>query len=295
MHALAGIDHRPFGADQQRGGFLHMHRIGAVAGAQHRRIVQRFRYFLVPHVGRDFHDHRAAAAVFQPGEGAAEDITNFGCDGDRLGRLRERLHRLTGIEIRFDICQPPRIAHRQHQHRHGFAVTLRNAAHGVFRARAVLHAERADAAPRGDPGDRVRHVDANAFLPHHHRADVGGRGVFDDVIDGVAAEDLDPLTLHDFRNGGAEFHADPPVAGRCWARPRAVVGTGIDRSVKRVERVSREALPSCFASRCRLPSVPDPVQAGGCCCEIHCSKSGERRDYCAARRMLRAIANRLRK
>ena len=206
MHALAGIDHRPLGADQQRRRFLDMHGVGAVAGAQHRRVVQGLRHFLVPHVGRDFDDHRAAAAVLQLGEGAAEDVADFGGDVDRLGRFRKRLHRLAGIEVRLDIGKPPRIAHRQHQHRHGFAVALRDAAHGVFGAGAVLHAEGADGVPGGDARDRVRHVQADALLPHHHRADVGGGGMFDEVIDRIAAEDLDSLALHDFRNGGAEFH-----------------------------------------------------------------------------------------
>jgi hypothetical protein len=31
--------------------------------------------------------------------------------------------------------------------------------------------------------------------------------VLDQVIDRIAAEDLDTLPLHDFRDGGAEFHA----------------------------------------------------------------------------------------
>jgi hypothetical protein len=84
---------------------------------------------------------------------------------------------------------------------------LRHAAHGVFGAWAVLHAESADGLPRGDPGDRVRHVNPDAFLPHHHRADVGGGGMLDEVIDRIAAEDLDTLPLHDFRDGGAELHA----------------------------------------------------------------------------------------
>ena len=208
MHALAGIDHRPLGADQQRGGFLDMHGIGAVAGAQHRRVVQRLRHLLVPHVGGDFDDHRTAAAVLQFGEGAAEDVADFGGDVDRLGRFRKRLHRLAGIEVRIDIGDPPRIAHRQHQHRHGLAVALRHAAHGVFRAGPVLHAERADGASRGDARDRVRHVQPDALLPHHHRADIGVGGVLDQMIDRIAAEDLDPLALHDFRDRGAELHGD---------------------------------------------------------------------------------------
>ena len=209
-----------------------MHRVGAVAGAQHRRVVQRLRHFLVPHVGGDFHDHRAAAAVLQFGEGAAKDVADFAGEDDRLGRFGERPHRLAGIEVRIDIGKPARIAHRQHQHGHGFAVALRDAAHGVLRAGAVLHAERADRAPGGHPRDRVRHMDADALLPHHDRADVGIGREFDQMIDRVAAEDLDPLPLHDFRDGGAEFHGCLPVFCllQCCC---AGIGTGNEGRVKR--------------------------------------------------------------
>src|SRR6202035_2070941 len=115
---------------------------------------------------------------------------------------------------------PPRISHRQHQHGNGFAVTLRHPTHGVLGAGAVLHAERTDLVPGGDARDRIRHVDADALLPHHDRADVGIGRVLDEMIDRIAAEDFYPLALHDFRNRGAELHADlSPWTGRCWARP----------------------------------------------------------------------------
>ena len=183
-----------------------MHGVGAVAGAQHRRVVEGFRHLLVPHVGGDFDDHGPAAAVLQSGEGTAKDVADFGSDVDRLGRFRKCLHRLAGIEVRLDVGKPARIAHRQHQHGHGLAKALRDAAHGVFRAGAVLHAERADRTAGGDAGDRVRHVQPDAFLPHHDGADLGGRRVLDQMIDRIAAEDLDALALHDFRNRCAELH-----------------------------------------------------------------------------------------
>ncbi|MEY9359702.1 hypothetical protein ABH994_002423 [Bradyrhizobium yuanmingense] len=206
MHALAGIDHRPFCVHQQAGGFLDVNGVGAVAGAQHRRVVQRLRHLLVPHVRGDLDDDGPAAAVLQPGEGAAEDVDDFGREDDRLGRFRERLHRLAGIEVRLDMRQPSLIAHRQHQHGNRFAKALRHAAHRVLRARPVLHAEGTDAAPRRHPRDRIRHVDADALLPHHHGPDLGLGRVLDQMVDRIAAEDLDPLAPHDFRNGGAELH-----------------------------------------------------------------------------------------
>ena len=46
--------------------------------------------------------------------------------------------------------------------------------------------------------------------------DIGGGGMFDQVIDRIAAEDLDPFALHDFCDGGAEFHGRIlPWTGRC--------------------------------------------------------------------------------
>lgn len=206
MHALAGIDHRPLRIDEQAGGLLHMHGVGAVARAQHRRVVQRLRHLLVPHVRGNLDDHGAAAAVLQLGEGAAKDVDDLSGQDDRLGRFRERLHRLAGIEVRLDMRKTALIAHRQHQHRHGFAEALCDAAHRVLRARPVLHAEGPDAASRRNPRDRIRHVDADALLPHHDGSDLGLGRVLDQMVDRIAAEDLDPLAPHDFCDGGAELH-----------------------------------------------------------------------------------------
>ena len=61
-------------------------------------------------------------------------------------------------------------------------------------------------APRGDAGNRIRHVQPDALLAHHHGADVGIGGEFDQMIDRIAAENLDALALHDFRDRSAEFH-----------------------------------------------------------------------------------------
>jgi hypothetical protein len=228
-----------------------MHGIGAVAGPQYRRVVQGLRNFLVPHVGRDFHDHRSAAAVFQFCKGAPKNVADFSGEVDRLGRFGERFHRLAGIEVGFDIGEPSRITHRQHEHGDGFAKALRHAAHGVFGAGAVLHAEGADGAPGGDARNRVRHVQPNALLPHHDGADVGIGRVFDEMVHGIAAENLNSLALHDFRNGGAELHGGSSPKRPMFRSACRVVGTGICRSVKRARRVSWEAQLSRFASRRR--------------------------------------------
>src|SRR5581483_4789727 len=149
------------------------------------------------------------------------DVADLGCDVDRLGGFGERLHRLAGVEIRVDVGDPPRVALRQHQHGDGLAVTLRHAAHGVFRAGTVLHAEGADGFSRGDAGNRIRHVYPDALLAHHDGADVCVGGVLDQMVDRVAAEDLDPLALHDFRDCRAELHGrfSPEEPADCPTRP----------------------------------------------------------------------------
>ena len=99
------------------------------------------------------------------------------------------------------------------------------------------------AVPGGDPRDRVRHVNADAFLPHHDRADVGIGGVFDQVIDRIAAEDFDALALHDFRDRSAELHDGlSPCAGRFGPADLATVGTGFAGSVKPRRRLPAEVL-----------------------------------------------------
>ena len=185
--------------------------------------------------------------------------TSLGQD-DRLGGFRKCLHRLAGIEVGVDIGEPARIAHRQHQHGHGFAVALRDAAHGILRARAVLHAEGADAVAGGDAGDRVRHVDADALLPHHDRADIGIGGKFDQVIDRIAAEDLDALALHDFRDRRTELHdASPQIAA-------PVRSGGFASSWNRNLRVGKAAAAVCRGSAdMRLTACGEQAaRAGGC-------------------------------
>ncbi len=51
-------------------------------------------------------------------------------------------------------------------------------------------------------------MQADALLTHHDGADIDIGGVFDEVIDGIAAENFDSLALHDFRDGCAELHGD---------------------------------------------------------------------------------------
>lgn len=103
MHATAGIDRRALGVDEQVGRLLHMNGIRAVAGAQHRRVVQRLRHLLVPHVRRDLDDHRAAAAVLQLGKGAAKNVGDF--RGGMIGSDDFENAFIASLELKFgSIC-----------------------------------------------------------------------------------------------------------------------------------------------------------------------------------------------
>ena len=54
--------------------------------------------------------------------------------------------------------------------------------------------------------DRVAHVQPDALLAHHDRADIGlGRGL-DDRVDRIADQELDPLRLQDMGDGVGDFH-----------------------------------------------------------------------------------------
>src|SRR5260221_2231221 len=86
------------------------------------------------------------------------------------------------------------------------AVGLRYAAKAVLGAGAVLHDENADLVARGHLGDGVAHMQPDALLPHHDRADVGLGRTLDDRVDRVADQELDPLALEDLGDRGGDFH-----------------------------------------------------------------------------------------
>ena len=205
LHAGAGVDHRPLRRQDRCRGLAHVGRIGTVLADAHGGVVE-FADILIPDIGRDFDDRGATAAVAQVAEGAPHDVADFAGQVHHLGAFRHVPHFARRSEIRVDLRDAARIALRQHQQRHGFRIGLGDAAIGVLRARSVLHAEGADLAARGHAGDRIGHVQPDPLLPDDDRADVGRRGVFQQMVDGVAAEDLDPLALHDLRNRVADLH-----------------------------------------------------------------------------------------
>ena len=170
-----------------------------------RRVVE-IADLLAPDISRDFNDGRTAAAVAQVVERAPHGIGDFPRHDHMLGDLRHATHLARRAEVRIDAGNAPRVALWDDQKWHGLAVRLGDATIGVLATGAVLHAEGADLLAGGDAGDRVGHVDPDALLTHDDRADIGRSGVFQQVVDRVAAEDLDPLALHDFRNCLADLH-----------------------------------------------------------------------------------------
>jgi hypothetical protein len=115
---------------------------------------------------------------------------------------------------------------------------LSDTAISILGAGTMLHAERADLPAGGNAGNRVGHMQADPLLPHDNRADVGLRGVLQQMVHRIAAEDLDPLPLHDFSDRVSDFHLSglPPrglqtkladrLEARLHAGNRRVLATG---------------------------------------------------------------------
>jgi hypothetical protein len=100
----------------------------------------------------------------------------------------------------------------------------------------VLHAESADSAARTHPRDGVCHVQTDALLPYHDRPDVGLGSMLDQMIDRIAAENLNPLAFEDLGDGCAKFHDGcPPLMMSIFPIGLTATGSGIRRSVKRCE------------------------------------------------------------
>ena len=214
MHAGTGINHRPLGTAQQIRRPPHIIGRRRITRGQHRLINQFAWKLLGEHIGGDLHQHRPTPAIAQPREGAAHDIRHLGRQRHRLSALGDARHLHGGGKIRLDLRNTPRIAHRQHQHRNALAIALRHAAIGVFRPRPMLHAKGANLPAGGHPADRIGHMQPNALLPHHHRADINRRAAFDQMIDRIASEHLNALAAHDLRDRFAHLHDFSPN-GRC--------------------------------------------------------------------------------
>ena len=208
MHALPRHDDRALGGDQRLGDLRHRFRVGAALEARRLGVFgdQRVRNFVAQYVGRKLDQYRTGAAVPDLGEGAPQRLD---------GRVRHRhLLRRFGhvaeverrVEIRLNLVDVAGIAGRQHDDRAGIAIGLRHPAKGVLGARAVLHHEDADLVARRQLADGVAHMQANALLAHHDRADVGLGRALDDRVDRIADQKFDALALEDLGDCGGDFH-----------------------------------------------------------------------------------------
>jgi hypothetical protein len=195
VHALTGIDHRALGRHQHLGGLGDLVRSGTVLGDDDRLVIQRIGRVLGIGVGRQLDDHRRAAAVAQHVEGAAHDVDDFLAVGDRLGVLGDVRHGQRRVEVGRHVGDAARVALRDHQQRHRFAVGLGDAAVGVLRARAALHAEHAHLAALGQPRHGVGHVQADALLADDDRADVDRGAGLDQMVDRIGEEVFDAFLL----------------------------------------------------------------------------------------------------
>src|SRR5215471_20034260 len=206
MHTLSGDDDRALRLDQRRGDPGDRLRIGAALQARRLLILDRPAQFLAQQVGRKLDQHRRRPAVLDLREGAAQRL--FG--GARHRHLLDPFGDVAEIEgrveVRANLVDVAGIPGRQDDDRAGIAKGLRDAAKGILGAGAVLHRKDADAVTRGDFGDRVAHMQADALLAHHDRADVGLRRGLDDRVDRIADQKLDALALQDFGDGVGDLH-----------------------------------------------------------------------------------------
>ena len=208
MDALAGDDDRTLRGDQRLGDLRHRLRIGAAAEARRLRVFgdQRVGDLLAQDVGREFDQHRAGPAVLDDRKGAAQRLDRRVGHRDLLGRLRDVAEVHRRVEVRMHLVDVAGVARRQHDDRAGIAVGLGDAAERVLGAGPVLHDEDADLVARGHLGDRVAHMQPDALLTHHDRADIGFGRALDDRVDRIADQPLDPFLLQDLGDRIGDFH-----------------------------------------------------------------------------------------
>ena len=222
VHALAGVDDRPLGGEQHLRRLADRVRIGSGAQRAAGHVGRHIR-LLVPDVLRHLDEAGPAAPRAQARERTPHDVGKLARQHDRLGGLRDAAHLDAGIEIGLDPGALARVAARHHQHRHAVAERLRHRAVAVLGAGSVLHHEHAELVAAGDARDRVGHVQAGAFLPHHDRPDADGRAALEDVVDRIPDDDLNSLLAQDVRDGVGDFHWRFPLGfsfGRHHPRKR---------------------------------------------------------------------------
>jgi hypothetical protein len=166
---------------------------------------------LFPHdVDGNLHQHRTRPTVLDLRERPAHRVRHRLREHHLLGPFGHVLIVEEGAEVRRDVEQLARVASGQHDDRDRVAERLRHAAEGVLGAGAVLHGEHADAVAGGHAADGVGHVEARAFLTDDDGADVDLGRRLDDLVDGIADEELHAFTLENIGDDRGCLHAGPP-------------------------------------------------------------------------------------
>ena len=146
VDALAGVEDRPLGGDQEVRGAIDVRRVRSVADRDRRDVAGRVGAVLGPDVPRDLDEDRPRPAIAKPGEGAPHRRH------DRLGQdqLVDPLGDVSvvqvGAEVRWRRHLAAVVAGGEDQDRHGIGVRLGHAAERVLAARPHLHREHADPA-----------------------------------------------------------------------------------------------------------------------------------------------------
>ena len=168
--------------------------------------MKRPRYLFTEKVVGNLHQDRSGATVSHLRESAPHHLRHDAAVGECLTGFGHVLEIQVGSKIRSDIGPRAGITSRQHEYRHGLAIGLGHTSKGVFRSRAVLHAEDADTLPRRYSTEGVRHVQADAFLAYDNGANIQFRGRFDQRIHRISEEILDSLRSQSMGDGVSDIH-----------------------------------------------------------------------------------------
>ena len=225
--------------DQRLGDRRHRLRIRAAPEARRLLVFgdQRVGDFLAQDVGRELDQHRAGAAVLDRREGAPQRLDRRVGDRDLLRQFRDVAEIERRVEVRMDLVDVAGIAGRQHDDRAGIAVGLRDAAERVLGAGPVLHDEDADLVARAELADGIAHMQPDALLAHHDRADIGLGRPLDDRVDRIADQPLDPLLFQDLGDRVGDLHRAAPLLG-CdgWRSPYGIAAGVTIGAVARTAR-----------------------------------------------------------
>jgi hypothetical protein len=206
VHALAGVDHRPLGGDEDLGCSGHVAGVRAAAQAWRGPVRERLGHLVGHDVARKLDQHWTRSPVADLRKRTAHDVRDVFRLRDLFDRLGDVAEVQERAEVRRILVDASGIAARQDHDRHRIAECLSHAAKRIFGAGATLHGEDANALGRRHTADRIGHVQANALLAHHDGPDVRPRGGLDDRINGIADQKVNALTFEDLSHSISRLH-----------------------------------------------------------------------------------------